>query len=193
MAPGVGWTEVVFIVLLALLVIKPEKLPKALRSLAEFYRKVRQTVSKVNETLAAELRKAEEIEELKNIASDPVLKELRGENLSLSADLKKIYPELGELDKLEKGFKTVVSVSALSGSAGAKGGGGAFPAEGASFQDEGAAPGARGGLAPEAAVAQAEEGGDPPEAGPSLSDFEGGRPDPSSARGADPEKDAEKS
>jgi sec-independent protein translocase protein TatB len=89
MAPGIGWTEIVFIVLVMLVVIKPERLPGAIRSFVKYYQGFRNYVSGVKESLGKELTEIQKEADLKELNPLKELKELKDLNdLNKLVDLK---------------------------------------------------------------------------------------------------------
>ncbi|MDR2461497.1 MAG: twin-arginine translocase TatA/TatE family subunit [Deltaproteobacteria bacterium] len=73
MAPGIGLSEIVFIVLIALIVVKPEKLPETLSKLFKFLKEIRSYIGGLKDSLGKELSKfqtQEALKDLKNLKND---------------------------------------------------------------------------------------------------------------------------
>ncbi|MDR3153237.1 MAG: hypothetical protein LBW85_02960 [Deltaproteobacteria bacterium] len=83
MAPGLGYTEIAFIILLALVLVKPKDLPKVLRSVARFWRDARNFLWGLRDSLRSELdelQKLDGIKELKEIKDLDGIKDLKDLN-----------------------------------------------------------------------------------------------------------------
>ncbi|MDR2352365.1 MAG: Sec-independent protein translocase protein TatB [Deltaproteobacteria bacterium] len=78
MAPGIGWTEILFIILVALVVVKPERLPETVRTVARLWGDARRYLAGLTASLKKELTEIQtlsELQDLKNL-KDP-LKDLK--------------------------------------------------------------------------------------------------------------------
>jgi Tat protein translocase TatB subunit len=65
---GIGWAELLLILAVALIVVKPEQLPQTAKSLGRAYRQFREVISESGRVLdreAAELRKLNPMNELR--------------------------------------------------------------------------------------------------------------------------------
>lgn len=60
---GMGFTEIIIIVIIAILFLGPDKLPSAMVDIAKFFRNMKKTVSSVKETIEEEMNVSEIKEE----------------------------------------------------------------------------------------------------------------------------------
>ncbi|MDR2338609.1 MAG: hypothetical protein LBF40_00485 [Deltaproteobacteria bacterium] len=124
MAPGIGWTEIAFIVLVMLVVIRPDNLPGAIRAFARQYRRIREFMAGARAAIGKELDKienAEAIKEIKGVAKIEGIGSLGKEMSGLKRELQglsdpespepagqpddgsSVYPELmGDAQKADK-------------------------------------------------------------------------------------------
>ncbi|MDR1165342.1 MAG: hypothetical protein LBO66_05640 [Deltaproteobacteria bacterium] len=137
MAPGIGLAELLLIAIVALLFIKPERLPGALRSLGSFYRDARRYFNAVSSSLRAELNEFKDAPELGAFRDPLGLREIKAdlkkEAAELDANLRaapnprddgapgaqsdpiaaaEIYPELREASRAGGGARVLESVPA---------------------------------------------------------------------------------
>jgi sec-independent protein translocase protein TatB len=71
MAPGIGISEIIFIALLALIVIKPERLPEALTKIARLWRDVTGYIGQLKSALSKELADIQKLSGVKDL-KDPL-------------------------------------------------------------------------------------------------------------------------
>lgn len=70
---GIGWAELLLILAVALIVVKPEQLPQTAKSLGRAYRQFREVISESGRALdreALELKKLNPMNELRDSVSD---------------------------------------------------------------------------------------------------------------------------
>jgi Sec-independent protein translocase protein TatA len=78
MAPGLGYTEIAFVILLAVLLIKPKDLPAVMRSVARFWRDASRFLWGVRDSLKRELDDIRDMEEVRDLKSLTGMKDLAG-------------------------------------------------------------------------------------------------------------------
>jgi sec-independent protein translocase protein TatB len=71
---GIGWSEVAIIILVGVLVIKPERLPETARFLGRIYRELSQGVYRVTHALEKEVDELKKISEPTRAITDPLKK-----------------------------------------------------------------------------------------------------------------------
>jgi Tat protein translocase TatB subunit len=59
---GIGFQELLVILVVALIVLEPERLPEVAKSLGKFYRELKSTIDDVKSSLATDLKSVKEIE-----------------------------------------------------------------------------------------------------------------------------------
>jgi Tat protein translocase TatB subunit len=112
MAPGLGWTELGFILLVMLVVIRPERLPGALRTLMRQYGRLRRYLAGVRESLGKELSAIEGSEVVKDLREQAGVGDLAG-----LKDLK----EIKELNDIRRDLSRLAEGTGPSGPGGAPG------------------------------------------------------------------------
>ncbi|MDR1080611.1 MAG: hypothetical protein LBQ79_06550 [Deltaproteobacteria bacterium] len=121
MAPGLGYTEIAFILLLALILIKPRDLPGVLRSAARFWREARRVLWGMRDSLMKEL------DEIRNMDGIRDIQDLKG------MDEMRALGDLGE----SVGLKDLHGpVSARGGAGGDAGGGESRSGDGGTTMEE---------------------------------------------------------
>ena len=88
---GMGWFEIAIVILVALIVLGPEKLPQYARSAGKFIRQFR----KITTGVTKEISKAMDMDE-EDEAEDGIKKELREISRSLEADAAELRKSLSE-------------------------------------------------------------------------------------------------
>ncbi|MDR1040033.1 MAG: hypothetical protein LBR80_07685 [Deltaproteobacteria bacterium] len=77
MAPGLGYTEIAFIILVALILVKPKDLPGVLRSVAKFYREARRVLWGMRDSLLKELDEIKNLDGIKELRDMKDMEEIR--------------------------------------------------------------------------------------------------------------------
>ncbi len=89
----IGFSEMFLILVIALIVIGPERLPAVATKIGRFIRKARQTFENVKRDVESEL----ETEELnKRLAENNILQDTKDSVKDISSELKEIAKEAGE-------------------------------------------------------------------------------------------------
>ncbi|WP_017444380.1 Sec-independent protein translocase protein TatB [Gayadomonas joobiniege] len=92
----IGFWELVIIAVLALVVLGPERLPSAIRSVMSTVRSVKQTVNNVKADINHEMRVSELHEHLKR-AEEKGMRDLTDQEESAISELKKAADEINHL------------------------------------------------------------------------------------------------
>jgi Tat protein translocase TatB subunit len=101
MIGSIGFPELIFIFVVALLVFGPKKLPEVAKMLGKAIREFRKTINDAKATIEEEIEKADISEDLKELDKD--IKQITGADIA--QDLKELDKDIKQMTGLEENEK----------------------------------------------------------------------------------------